>query len=168
MPNYDETTGIHYGCISQHSLDPDALSDIFDNGVNMTYNAAVSELKKDIRNAIRDLFYSSESDELAQEVNAIFDNLSDRFSDRYDGCGEEQYLYEQDGYKLSNSPSLVCIFVERSEFYTYARECSPCVPNAGDLDHADGSLKTYCLGHDWFEDDKAPYPVYSVADDARK
>jgi hypothetical protein len=23
-------------------------------------------------------------------------------------------------------------------------------------------VRTYCLGHDWFEDGKAPYPVYRV------
>jgi len=24
-------------------------------------------------------------------------------------------------------------------------------------------VKTYCLGADWFENERAPYPVYSVA-----
>ena len=28
--------------------------------------------------------------------------------------------------------------------------------------YADRGAKTYCLGHDWFEDGKAPYLVYSV------
>lgn len=28
---------------------------------------------------------------------------------------------------------------------------------------AESGVKTYCVGHDWFEDGKAPYPVYSVA-----
>lgn len=43
---------------------------------------------------------------------------------------------------------------------------SKLTPGAGNLDNPrnDGP-KTYCLGHDWFEDGKAPYPVYLVADD---
>jgi len=26
----------------------------------------------------------------------------------------------------------------------------------------EGGVKTYCLGHDWFDGDKAPYPVFTV------
>jgi hypothetical protein len=53
--------------------------------------------------------------------------------------------------------------VTDSPFYTFAQFCSPCVPGAGNLDNAmDEGVKTYCLGHDWFESGKAPYPVYSV------
>jgi len=51
----------------------------------------------------------------------------------------------------------------KSPYYTFARYCSPCVPGAGNLDDADpNGVKTYCLGHDWFEDGKAPYPVFRV------
>lgn len=48
------------------------------------------------------------------------------------------------------------------DYGTFAQFCSPCVPGAGDSPLADG-VKTYCLGHGWFEDGKAPYAVYSVA-----
>ena len=55
------------------------------------------------------------------------------------------------------------IFVIRSPFYTHAQFCSPCAPGAGHLGNPcpDGP-KTFCFGHDWFEGDIAPYPVYSV------
>lgn len=60
--------------------------------------------------------------------------------------------------------SLLGIFVELSPYYTLARFCSPCAPGAGDLGSPDeDGVKTYCLGHDWFEDGRAPYPVFSVA-----
>jgi hypothetical protein len=57
--------------------------------------------------------------------------------------------------------------VVKSPFYTYAQFCSPCVPGAGNLDNpmAEG-VKTYCLGHDWFEGGVAPYPVWRVDDHA--
>jgi hypothetical protein len=114
MTNFDDKTGIHYGAISYHSVMPEALDDVFNQGENQ---------------------------------------------------GEDEvYLYEQYGYKISNSPSLVCLFVEKSPWYTFARPCSPCAPNAGDLDNPEGLLKTYCLGPEWFEGEKSPYLVYSVAD----
>lgn len=70
------------------------------------------------------------------------------------------------------------VFVLKSPYYTFAQFCSPCVPGAINLDHPMPSLdeacktgeacgiKGYCLGHDWFEEGKAPYTVYSVADDS--
>lgn len=55
------------------------------------------------------------------------------------------------------------VMVLKSPYYTFACYCSPCVPGAGNLDSADPQgVKTYCLGHDWFEDGAAPYPVYRV------
>ena len=56
----------------------------------------------------------------------------------------------------------------KSDYYTHAQFCSPCVPGAGNLDSpCDSGEKAYCLGHDWFEDGIAPYPVYRVSDNAR-
>lgn len=64
------------------------------------------------------------------------------------------------------------IMITKSLYYTYAPFCSPCVPGAGNLDDiqttridATTGVKTYCFGHDWFEDGKAPYRVFRVADD---
>lgn len=55
------------------------------------------------------------------------------------------------------------VMIVKSPYYTFARYCSPCVPGAGNLNSADPEgVKTYCLGHDWFEGGKAPYPVYRV------
>ena len=55
------------------------------------------------------------------------------------------------------------IFITKSPYYTTCTFCSPCAPNAGDLSHpVDGGVKAYCFGHDWFEEGKAPYPVFSV------
>jgi hypothetical protein len=59
------------------------------------------------------------------------------------------------------------IFVLKSPYYTFALFCSPCVPGAGNLDSASiNGIKTLCLGHEWFEEGRAPYPVYKIADDS--
>jgi hypothetical protein len=72
------------------------------------------------------------------------------------------FSYDAQGYRLTNCLDFD-IFVIKSPYYTFAQFCSPCVPGAGNLDNPmpDG-VKTYCLGHDWFDESRAPYPVYSV------
>lgn len=56
------------------------------------------------------------------------------------------------------------VMVLSSPYFTYCQFCSPCVPGAGNLNGpmlGCMGVKTYCFGHDWFEDG-APYPVYRV------
>lgn len=82
-----------------------------------------------------------------------------------DGCMCEvlSFYYTKEGYKAFQSAEGVDIFVEKSPYFTYARECSPCAPNACYLrDHDPHGFKCYCLGHDWFEGGRAPYPVFSM------
>jgi hypothetical protein len=58
------------------------------------------------------------------------------------------------------------IFITKSPYYTRARFCSPCAPGACYLTNpCENGEKAYCFGHDWFENEKAPYPVYRVSDD---
>jgi hypothetical protein len=79
-------------------------------------------------------------------------------------CG---YKYDADGYKCSQSNDDVDIFICESPYFTYAQLCSPCAPGAGylksELEEPSENHKAYCFGHDWFEEEKAPYTVYSVA-----
>jgi hypothetical protein len=58
------------------------------------------------------------------------------------------------------------IWIFASPYFTYAQFCSPCAPGAcylsNPLDEPLASNRAYCLGHEWFEQGKAPYPIYSV------
>jgi len=55
------------------------------------------------------------------------------------------------------------LFLSLSKYYTNAQFCSPCYPGAGQLENpCEQGPKTFCLGHEWFVDEKAPYPVYVV------
>ncbi len=58
------------------------------------------------------------------------------------------------------------IFILESPYFTYAQFCSPCAPGAcylrNPLETPVEANRAYCFGPDWFEDNKAPYPVYSV------
>ncbi len=150
--NVDSNTGIHYGVISQHSVNPDALNDIFTQGEDIQF---AESLKEYLANAkIENEKDGTEFDE---------DAATQDFADGYESDGGlNDYLYEQDGYKLTGCLDSD-LFVLRSPFYTFAQFCSPCVPGSGNLDSpCETGPKTYCLGHDWFEDNKAPYAVYSV------
>lgn len=75
------------------------------------------------------------------------------------------HSYEEEGYTVTTCLDNDLMII-KSPYYTFARFCSPCVPGAGNLDdHDENGVQTYCFGHDWFEDGKAPYPVFSVKDD---
>jgi len=88
-------------------------------------------------------------------------------SDRdFDNLDPDFFFYKKEGYKCFQKGEDPDIFVEKSPYFTYAQFCSPCAPGAcsmeSELDEPLPSNKCYCLGHDWFEDGKAPYTVYSV------
>lgn len=176
--NIDHATGIRYGVISEHSVTPEAFSDIRDNGENLSHAAAVADAKQRIAAALTPVLeemgvlsyvskYSPRSEDKAKQdadvdaaVDAVWETIEQDWNDQYQE-DEDTYRYEQDGYALETSS--LGLYVIRSPYYTHAAFCSPCCPGAGDLDlpHADGE-RTYCLGPEWFEDGKAPYPVYRV------
>lgn len=112
--------------------------------------------------------WTTHREEIQKEVEAAVEN---HFGDGYEGNsdnGLNDYVYERDGYVLTGCLQHD-VFVLRSDYYTYAQFCSPCVPGAGNLDHAfdahvEGAPRTYCLQHDWFENSKAPYRVWRVTD----
>ena len=158
--NRDAKTGIRYGVISQHSVTQawcdSAEPDYGDPHCPKCGNAAVNsgELPEESENW--DIAKGACSDWGCLRCEYVFD--------AQDAFGEEPigWNYDGDGYKLTDCLDSD-IFVLESSFYTFAQFCSPCVPGAGNLDNAmEDGVQTYCLGHDWFEDGKAPYKVFSV------
>lgn len=73
------------------------------------------------------------------------------------------FCYDRDGYRAEQIDE-VDIFISKSPYYTYAQFCSPCAPGAcylpSPLDHKNPNNRCYCFGPEWFDDEKAPYPVY--------
>lgn len=69
-----------------------------------------------------------------------------------------------DGEYKATADSYGDIFILSSPYYTLCEYCSPCAPGAGYImNSVEHGVKAYCFGHDWFDDQQAPYPVYSVA-----
>lgn len=179
MPNFDEKTGIRYGVISPHSISSNCDYDLY-AGPNST-----------------DPYYKSARDDIIGGLNIVFekagiwneekqndirDEILEYFNDHYENP-DGQMDYSDKEYDLHVSGDNFGIFVMRSPYYTYCRNCSPCAPGAGDLDSPIDpvnldlstlehiSAKTLCLGPEWFdkEDDqysrKIPYRVFRVDND---
>lgn len=86
---------------------------------------------------------------------------------------DDAYGDEPNGFTFEDSEYKACagtdgdIFVLKSPYYTRAQFCSPCAPGAVYLTNPiEGGAKGYCLGHEWFEGGKAPYPVYRVSNNS--
>jgi hypothetical protein len=141
--NINRSTGIRYGVISQHGLCEFALDDMFQNATNPDWDEAVKELEKE---------HGDDSE--------AFDAARETLSGQWES---NRLLYERDGYKLKTTTNGE-LFVLCSPYFTHAQFCSPCAPGAGNLNEPSAhGPKTYCLGVEFFENDKPPYPVFSVA-----
>ena len=155
--NIDVATGIRYGVISQHSVGQawydDAEPDYGPATCPKCGNEAI-EFDADKH----DEFDCGRgcTDYACGSCQYAFDS-SEAFGEEPRG-----WNYENDGYQLVDCLDSD-IMILKSPFYTFAQFCSPCVPGAGNLDSPiEDGVKAYCLGHDWFEDGKAPYPVYDA------
>lgn len=140
LPNMDLETGIRYGVISIHSLADGVLGDIMTNGENLTYEEARSEFEKETR---RRYFgrNADKAEELLEEWNEFYES------------SEDTYRYESDGVTVQTSgESNLWVFM--SPTIVKARLCSPCYPNAGDLDTLDpeNGYETYGLPADWLRE----------------
>ena len=158
--NRNMETGIHFGVISQNSVNLDVLSEIQSAGADYgkpTCPECSSEVVSSDHETVPDDADWNEGKDFAC-VSCEVCYWSDQV------YGEEMigWSHDADGYKLTDCLD-TDIFILESPYYTMAQYCSPCVPGAGNLDSpcANGP-KTYALGHDWFEGGKAPYPLYSV------
>jgi len=178
--NIDTNTGIRYGVIASHTVGfawyEDSTADYGDPSCGECGSPAV-EYDDDIHHDYEDVPWwrgigshgaalahhrkADASDYACENCQTVFDSC-DSMPDEPLGYTVE--ASDVTAYESGNSG--IGIFVTKSEFYTFARFCSPCAPGAGDLDSPDkNGVKTYCFGPDWFEDD-APYRVYRVADDS--
>jgi len=157
LSNIDNLTGIRYGAIHANSLF-NCGADVWDDGaVYLPFCPKCGfELEE---NEVPDLCPSCEYE----------------IEDESECYGEEpsyiDYMDVENGIRVEGGLDGDYIVV-KSNYYTFAPYCSPCVPGAGDLDSAesDGStgIKCYCLPADYFdaEVNPCPYKVWKVSDDS--
>lgn len=166
--NLDHSNGIRYGVISMHDV-AQAWADCSEADYG---KPTCPQCGKEASCTVLDGGASSGNiDDYEQYTNhGCADHYCTHckitFDSEYAFGGEPiGWNYSGDGYALVDCLDSD-IMVLKSPFYTYAEYCSPCVPGAGNLNQAgdkqSGGAQSYCLGHDWFEDGKAPYPVYCI------
>lgn len=83
-----------------------------------------------------------------------------------DNCEPSSWYYKDREYLIDSFMDNTDVIIVKSPYFTYAQFCSPCAPGAcnldSPLDRPEQDNKCYCLGHDWFENGKAPYPVFDI------
>lgn len=159
--NIDKTTGIRYGVISQHTVGQAWYEDVEpDYGPPTCPKCGneVSEFNSDDGDSEDYEGYNSRgcADYTCHQCKHTLDS-------QYVTPDEPRgWNYSGEGYELVDCLDSD-IMVLKSPYYTFAQYCSPCVPGAGNLNNpCEEGAKSYCLGYEWFEEGKAPYPVYSV------
>lgn len=178
MTNINPETGVRFGTIYLNNLDPDTASWLWDEAENISERTAYKELKAEVEReadaleeecaiAIRERDGNMpESDfqrVLETEIEAAYGRLG--YQDRDDFIEtenerrgenmqiEEPYLEgECEGvkYGISHLGGAGLLWVYFSPHVTRAKLCSPCVPNAGDLDSRDpDGYECYDVPEDW-------------------
>lgn len=161
--NIDRATGIRFGVISQHAVGQswyDSSEADYGDPTCPKCGEAVTDNWDDTLELEPYRTYGCH-DYACLACRTIYES-GDVFSEEPLG-----HSFTDDEYTLT-AGSDGDIFVIKSPYYTRAQFCSPCAPGAGYLTNpCETGPKTYALGHEWFEDGRAPYPVYRVSDDAQ-
>lgn len=158
MTNQDPKTGIHYGVISQNNI-----------------VQSWAEYSEPVYGPICCPYCGKEIKEDENEEAAAVDNAAEDFYCKNCGrefSGEDATPEEPTGYMIDTEKlkAQSCldndVMIVLSEFFTYCRPCSPCVPNAGDLnspaEEGEG-IPAYCFSPEFYYDEEKPgFDIYSV------
>ncbi len=179
LANQDPKTQIFYGVFSQNlkSVIPEAISDIYTNSRDLNYESFRMKIRTPLLKGLLEAIKSAEIGcdkkyikerfkELKKEIDPVICQLIEDLNDNYND--EDHPIYYNDGEYIIIDCLDTDFQIIKSPYYTFAPACSPCVPNAGNIDDisldCDYYKPTYCLGPDFFEDNKPPYKFYKVED----
>ena len=142
QPNVNELTGIRYGIISANSLDGELVQDLlYYEGEDLSWKEAEEEIKI----AMREEGVTEEDWDRT---------LDDRLSDVY--IDEPIVEGECEGVKYCTSwlGGALHFWIFESPRIGLYSECSPCCPNAGDLDSPnDDGVECYDVPEGWRVDE---------------
>ncbi len=168
LTNCNPETGIRFGVIHTNKLGEFAWDEITNNGTDQDFEDYSQGIKDNLRDALKDTIGK---DALNEAVESAYEAVSYWTGDRYEQPGDcTRYHYSKDGLEFTVA-SDGDIFVLKSPVVTYAQFCSPCAPGACYLTSPLGqpyqteANRCYCLPADWFDDDKAPYPIFELNPD---
>lgn len=131
MPNRHPDTGIAYGVIAMNSLQSWVWDEFYAHGTDLSFRDAMAEFDAEHPGADED------------ERQEFIDNLQ---------IDEPEWELSTDGMRLGISwlGGAPLLWVFESPHTAECRQCSPCVPGAGDLDHLeDGGMVAYTVPDEW-------------------
>lgn len=144
MNNTNPETGIRYGIVAAHSLDPEWVWDMQQHGVDLHYEEAKSDLWDSIKRVCKDYMPDRDSDDVA-------DQAVERLGENWEQ-DEPVHSFDLQGVKGQTTwlGGALLVYVFHSPWLTKANLCSPCVPNCGNLDslNPDG-YECYDVPPDW-------------------
>lgn len=149
IANINSKTGIRYGVINANDV-PWLLEEIVENGVNETWEAFKKERIEEAEELVAkwEEYGLTNAEDLAEQ---LFDETDWGIYEVY----EEEYSHtDADGNQfllgyLGGAPLIWCI---KTDKIAHARECSPCVPNAGDLNNQEeGGFECYGVPDTYLE-----------------
>lgn len=177
MTNINSETGIRYGVILASSLHPEVLDRItWQEGRDLTWEQARDDIRKELEheaNTIEDEVMAGMNEEgvtdqdwdatLETRLEAAFERLGycgfedfidSQLDDRTEDIQIEEpvYAFDVDGVqgKVTWLGGAQIVFVFESPVTGFFRLCSPCLPNAGDLNSPDTEgYVAYTVLADW-------------------
>jgi len=150
---FDEKSGleIHYGTIYGNDVSSFALDDIITNGRDLDYEEGLNQLKEDFKEVINQFLEDNYLSDRYIDIDQMFESIESSFNDTYESM-DATYLYESDGYIIEYHTYDNSLIILKSPYVCYAAPCSPCFLNGGYIKDK-GSVLTYCLGVDWYDED---------------
>ena len=147
--NINPETGVAYGVVNLRSIDPDLAQELwYAHGVDIDYTDAVGDAQIAALDAWVAEHGSSDdfdNDAVVQEFNDNYQNDEPTIEGEYEGVH----------YTITHLGGAPLLYVRLSSHIVDddAPECSPCVPNAGDLDSylagGRGNARCYSVPADW-------------------
>lgn len=155
-PNIHPITNVRYGVLCLRGIDSDVSSDLmFQNGIDTNYiEAMISRINS------TDIEFNSDAndnentyqywDRIQKELEALDYDWYD-FHEEYQDFTGDVYACQMDGVTCIVNNNDNVLMVLESPVIVNAALCSPCYPNAGDLDNLDeDGYETYFVPDSWF------------------
>ena len=150
MPNADNFA--HYGVISLHNVNQEVLNESIREGNTETWGDKFFRHLDAAKSAMDTIWEAYESGDIIKEGSMLGTAGSLEWCHEHaDMQGRDDIMEVEEQFDARIYIDQNVMMVTWSKHTTLARPCSPCYPNAGDLDNLDpeNGMLTYCLPKEW-------------------
>lgn len=157
--NVNPETGIRYGTIYLHHLDPDTAQWLWDEGENVSEKEAYEELRLEITDKVVQEIEDGDLDIDPTDIADIELEVERRLDRQADSILVEEPTIEGEcegvKYAISWLGGAPLLWVFESPVIGRFDLCSPCVPNACSIESPnDSGYEGYTVPDDWIHKEK--------------